>query len=615
MAGIAGMLITSNHKRKAFNARNLIVDMISEIKHSDSEPSYIREVLPNHCWLAYSQPYTNKNSKAYKQPYSSQSGNTELVFNGQIYNLNELDTYLVHNNYTPKTESDTERLTELIDIIGVEALNAIDGMFAFAALNKNEKSLFLARDRYGQKNIYYVEGNGIFAFASEISPLLLLSNWIHMEVSLTALGQYMSIGYINAPLTAVSPIRKLEAGKLMLVEMNGLRLEDRFFSLSRKGTLITEEKFTDIKEIRSKPYKIFSKLLNESITRTQSGSAGIIMNGDVGSTLLAATINQEDKKSDLSDNIRFAYTLILKGKQENSIQLNSQLCKQWGWKHRILYIDEKNLIDSYLSISRSLDEPIGHISILSNWIQMESVNQFHDVAIGGIGAEEFFMGHKRYIQTIKNLELYKTPKSWNEFYWGNGLATGDQNSFKVANSHLSIEPMKNLFKKSEILRDLCENQPLIFMQWLDIITYLPGAILANISRVSMNLGLQVRSPLLDTRLTIFALTLNPENHIYNQEGEIMLKNQLSSIIGKDIPTQTFKCSKTHHFKNSVFVEFLKNKVLKNLNEIKSWDKDSHRMWIETYIKYAHNWNQESLFRFSLYLDWLKNISKRFPQIN
>ena len=161
----------------------------------------------------------------------------ETSIQREIYNYRELENSLRGVGWVAKTNSDTERLVEMINKDETGCLHQIDGMFAFAAYNEESGSLFLARDRYGQKPLYYIKTNELFGFASELSALLELSEWIHMSVSMVSMAEYFSFRHVPAPNTAIEPIKKLEPGQSLIVKKSGDMYKNRYFEATKNGTI------------------------------------------------------------------------------------------------------------------------------------------------------------------------------------------------------------------------------------------------------------------------------------------------------------------------------------------------------------------------------------------
>ena len=155
--------------------------MIERLRHRGPEAVAVQSFNQDQCWLAHARLRVTDERKIADQPFSSQNNRWRIVFNGEIYNWQQLDSYLRNNNWEPQTNGDTERLVEIIDKAGHEALHSIDGMLPSAHMTKKKPLLLCGRR---QKPLYYVSHNGIIAFASELSALLELSPWIPMEISL-----------------------------------------------------------------------------------------------------------------------------------------------------------------------------------------------------------------------------------------------------------------------------------------------------------------------------------------------------------------------------------------------------------------------------------------------
>ena len=149
---------------------------------------------------------TDENTRS-DQPYETSSRRWKLAFNGEIYNYKDLDEQLKKTGWRAKSSGDTERLAEIREHCGAESLHRLDGMFAIAAFDEKTNCLLIARDRFGQKPLYYVDNEEIFAFASELKALLPLSSTIKMKIDIEAMSQYFRLRYIHAPQTCINPIK------------------------------------------------------------------------------------------------------------------------------------------------------------------------------------------------------------------------------------------------------------------------------------------------------------------------------------------------------------------------------------------------------------------------
>ena len=249
MCGIAGIIAkegcTKSHETLQRHARQ----MIEKIRSRGPEAVSVRSFSKGKCHFAHARlRVTDENTRS-DQPYETSSRRWKLAFNGEIYNYKDLDEQLKKTGWRAKTSGDTERLAEIIEHCGAESLHSLDGMFAIAAFDEKTNCLLIARDRFGQKPLYYVDNEEIFAFASELKALLPLSSTIKMKIDIEAMSQYFRLRYIHAPQTCINPIKKLEPGQYAIIDTNGKIYLDRFFTPCKKGTICSNDMPTLVAKI------------------------------------------------------------------------------------------------------------------------------------------------------------------------------------------------------------------------------------------------------------------------------------------------------------------------------------------------------------------------------
>ena len=480
MCGIAGLVFTGEERPKGLDPQQLIQRMIERLRHRGPEAIRIKRFNNDVCWLAHARLRVTDSRDVADQPFTSKSGRWKIVFNGEIYNWKDLDSYLRPTGWEPRTDSDTERLTEMVERVGIECLHSLDGMFAFGAYDKQTGNLFLARDRFGQKPLYYVVGNGITAFASELSALMELSPWIPMKISLNGMSQYFRLRYVPAPATAIEPIRKLEPGQYAVINRTGNLLLDRFFTPSKEGTLCSNDlDRSAVNKLHENPKAIIHLLLKESIQKTVPQHAAIIVSGGTDSTLMAAYTAQLDQKMGWSPRERRGYTIQLEHQPKDEAKWAQSLCKHWGWGHELITLKDRHLINAYSRISERLDEPLGDRSLLPSWSLAQAIQPHERVAIGGDGGDELFLGYGRYLNIAPQLAKASSDHNWAKLYWQYALAVGDNSAIEIADQSLSLNPMQLLLEQMRLLQAEHEHSPLEFLQLLDLINYLPGSVLAK----------------------------------------------------------------------------------------------------------------------------------------
>lgn len=594
----------------------MIRRMIERLRHRGPEAVAIQSFNQGQCWLAHARLRVTDEREIADQPFSSQNNRWRLVFNGEIYNWKQLDTYLRSNNWEPQTKGDTERLVEIIDKAGYEALHSIDGMFAFGAYDEKKKTTFLARDRFGQKPLYYVSCNGIIAFASELSALLELSPWIPMEISLESTSQFFRLRYIPAPNTAINPIKKLEPGQYAIIYETGKVQTDRFFTLSKEGSLCTNdfERSKVKKQLNANPQKILNSLIKQSIKHTIPKEAAIIVSGGVDSTLMASYVEELDQTMGWASNNRRGYTIQLEHQPPHEANWSQSLCERWGWEHELICLKDRQLINAYLRIIERLDEPLGDRSLLPSWSLAQSIQPHQRVAIGGDGGDELFLGYERYLSMSEYLSQSSSNTDWAEMYWNLGLKVSDPTAVSRADQKLQIQPMDALKHQTRVLQAEYSSSPVNFLQILDLFTYLPGSVLAKADRTSMDWGVETRSPLLNTQVALAALSLENKNLIKNKKMKYILRELLQKKAGPipNGPKQGFGASIR---RGSELESFLVKNVEQNLKFLHENLQETRLLeWIMIFHKSTKQWNQNSLFAISIWSDWIIRIKKEFSYI-
>ena len=238
----------------------------------------------------------------------------------------------------------------------------------------------------------------------------------------------------------------------------------------------------------------------------------------------------DDEKHGKDSKSRKAFTIRLPHQPITEVEWARSLCKRWNWEHHVIEIDERHLVSSYLRMSKHIDEPNGDRSLLPTHLLAQVISPHTRVAIGGDGGDELFCGYNRYIQFAKILEANKN-KRWGQLYWDNALRVGEPNAIAYANKFLGREEESREIRQSEILESQWSHDPLNFLRLLDIDTYLP-IVLDKVDKTSMYYGLEIRSPLLDTKLSMAALTISTSRHIMNGETKTILKDILRKIFKK-----------------------------------------------------------------------------------
>ncbi len=553
MCGIAGWANLEN-KPSQNTSEAVLHSMCERMKHRgpDSEGLWTNEsVSLGMRRLSIIDLHTGE------QPVYSEDKSIVVVMNGELYNFREVRADLEKRGHKFETRTDTEILPHLYEEYGEAMLEHISGMFAFALWDKRKNKLLIARDRFGEKPLYYGVFDGKLIFASELK-VLMENPSVKTEINTHALRQYLSFDYVPAPASIYKNIYKLPAAHLLILE-NGEVKTRRYWNLTfhRNGNTPTVEKAAD--DLR--------ELLADAV-RMQLVSdvpLGILLSGGVDSSTVAAFATQFSTERVKTFSIGF---------EEDSFDESKfarQVATHLGTEHYEDKLSVERAADLISEIGTWLDEPMSDGSLIPTFLLARFVRKYVTVALGGDGGDEIFAGYPMYfghkmagfydsiprflrsgvIEPIvnnlpvstKNLSFdYKAKRfvaaskydavtrhhSWfgsfsidqqNELLTKDVLANSSGNVYKGAKDLLKITDAP-----TEIER----------MQFLDMNFYMAEDILTKVDRASMAVSLEVRAPFLDPRIAQFAASLPLEYKLKGNKGKYILKKAVEPLLPKNI---------------------------------------------------------------------------------
>ena len=517
------------------------------------------------------------------QPMLSNSNRFVIVYNGEVYNYldikKELTQVGIKCNW--KGSSDTEVILAAIEYWGLEeSLKRFVGMFSFALWDRKYKTLSLARDRVGEKPLYFGWQKETFLFGSELKALRAHPNFLN-DINRDSISLLLRHNCIPSPYSIYNEIYKLEPGK--------------FISLNRKDALtkkIPEQKvyweldgFLNKKTInsftgsRSEAIDSLESLLTNSVKGQLQSDVplGAFLSGGVDSSLVVA-IAQKVSKTPIK-----TFTIGSDDKNYNEAHHAKRISKFLGTNHTELYLSPNEIIDVIPMLPNIYDEPFSDSSQLPTFLISKLAKEKVSVALSGDGGDEIFGGYNRYIWVSKIWEkTRKVPLPIRKLISKMILAIPYSklnysynliNQF-LKNNKIPIDFGDRLHKLSEVLPmdsaqdiyfNLCShwknptdiiincNEPktkfsdfnnknneldiVNYMMNLDLITYLPDDILVKIDRASMANSLEVRVPLLDHRIINFGRSLPLNYKIYNNQNKWILRKILYKYVPKELMTQ------------------------------------------------------------------------------
>ena len=336
-------------------------------------------------------------STAAHQPMGNEDGTTWLVFNGEIYNFQEIRRGLEKNGHMFKSKSDTEVILHAYEEWGVECLEHFRGMFAFAIWDSNLQRLFMARDRLGKKPLVYYYQNGHFAFASELKALLRLSK-IERKVNDYAIHHYLTYQYIPSPDTIFEGIRKLPPAHYLLYDRKGNLKIERYWRLNFDSS---HQAVTDLQELREQ----IRAGLEESVKLRLISDVplGAFLSGGVDSSLIVGIMAKLTGKPVKTFSIGFEET------EFDELSYARIVSKRFGTEHHE-FIVKPNAIEILPKLIWHYNEPFADSSAIPTYYVANLTGHFVKVVLTGDAGDENFAGYPRYLQSCWVAAFTKIPE-------------------------------------------------------------------------------------------------------------------------------------------------------------------------------------------------------------
>lgn len=581
-------------------------------------------------------------SESGNQPMISHSGRFVFVFNGEIYNYQSLRKDLEkEKRFNWRGTSDTEILLEAIEHWGVQtALQKCNGMFAFGLLDKTQNKLVLAKDRMGEKPIYYGWVKGNFVFSSELAAISTLPEFDN-PISNDNLGLYLQYSSVPEPYSIYENIYKLNSGSLLNFDINTNRLDI--------------ETYWDIKdEIQPREYSSaneaveqLEQLLKDSIGLQMQADVptGAFLSGGIDSSTVAAIMQS------LSSQKINTFSIGFFDKAYNEAEYAKSVAKHIGSEHHELFIGEKELLDVVPLLSGIYSEPFSESSQIPTYLVSKLAKQSVTVALSGDAGDELFCGYWRY-HFVNNLQnkMFKVPNALRQSS-SSVLSAIPLNVWKLLLSPLAkrkgaygdslnypdkllkflpllkMKTPKELYHRGFMTNNKATNlingfnEPAtVFtqdtnkfdtfydkMMYYDLKTYLPNNNLTKVDRAAMAVSLETRVPLLDHRIVSYAMSLPLEYKFRDNQDKWVLKQVLYKYAPKELfdrPKKGFSVPLGSWLKGSLkdwAADLLDEKKIKEDGFFKS---ELVKKYWDEHQSGKRNW-QNTLWSIMIFQDWLR----------
>lgn len=513
------------------------------------------------------------------QPMTDESGRYTIVYNGEVYNYQELRKELRNDGFSFQSDSDTEVVLKLYMKEGEACLNKLNGFFALAIFDKEDNSLFVARDRMGIKPLVYYLDDDKFIFASEISSLLSFN--VPKNIDYVSMYQYFQFSYIPAPHTAFKNIHKLMPGHYVKLKGRDIKVEQYYNVPFSHGC--TYQNSLDYDGAK----KQLLELLEDAVRLRLVSDVplGAFLSGGVDSSTIVALAAKHTKHLN---------TFSIGYKDEpmfDETRYANLVAKKYDTNHTVFKLGNDDFYSHIFNLLDMYGEPFADASQIPMYILCMETKKKVTVALSGDGADEVFAGYNKYLGEFRAREngflaralksalpvLRRLPRNRNSFLgnrirqyhrFAEGMGRSAQERYWYLTSWRSEAETQQMFapeiaqairaeeyqeRKNMVLNNIQGNDfnEILFS---DLNVLLPNDMLHKVDSMSMANSLEVRVPFLDHRIVNFAFGLPAHYKINAKMKKRLLQDAVRSLLPKELyqrPKHGFDVPLAKGYKNEL----------------------------------------------------------------
>jgi asparagine synthase (glutamine-hydrolysing) len=478
------------------------------------------------------------------QPVENEDGSIVVVFNGEIYNFQEIRQRLVSRGHVFRTRSDTEVLVHLYEERGDALVTELRGMFAFALWDEKRQRLLLARDRLGKKPLYYRAVDGGLAFASELKSLT-AAGLTNEAPDRASIARYLALGYVPDPWTIYPSVLKLRPAHILTWSRAGGIRVDRYWMPPAQADQ-TVDAVTAAREVR--------RLLEEAVRYrlVSDVPVGAFLSGGIDSAaVVAEMVRQSSGPVD-------TYTIGFADPTFNEAPAAAATAKALGTRHHELIV-EPDVDELFETVACAFDEPFADSSAIPTLLVSQLAACDLKVVLSGDGGDELFGGYTRYVDYARRaIPLPRVVRSavrsvarllpQHAYARARLIELGSTdvgrytgmvaNLLDVRDGGGAAPAVAAEIEWEALLAgpfsETAARDPIGRLLHVDLLTYLPGDILTKVDRMSMACSLETRSPLLDHELVEFAMRIPTGLRIKGHERKITLRDAVRDLLPEEI---------------------------------------------------------------------------------
>lgn len=575
MCGIVGVLgslagETNGEIRKKFDSA------IKQLEHRGPDGKGVLHNPQSFMLLGHTRLSILDLTNSASQPMQDAEGNV-ITFNGEIYNYKDIRENHLDSTLAFSSSGDTEVLLKACVDLGIKkTLNLCRGMFAFAYLDNKSEFLFLARDRFGEKPLYYYVDDGTLVFASEIKAILEIVS--PLEIDLDNIASFLRFQYSEPGKTAFASIRQVLPGHFLKIPVSSYitadQIEDATYWSPKE--VIQNRNINFDRTIEDSALE-FLELLSSSVKSQLVSDVpiGAFLSGGIDSSLVVSLMKQHSESDVHSFSIGFDDRRFDESSHARAV------ADYIGTKHTEFIVSGNDVLELIPLLPRAYDDPFGDSSQLPTLLLSKLTREHVTVALSGDGADELFGGYNRYFigDTLwKKLKYIPSPLAHvasrlvrktrpsvldaiggivslgGRVGFSGSLSTRAERLVSVLDSrkfedfytglvsHWDIPPIKSAHQSHRTIDTPRHLNEIEKMMYWDTTTYLPSDILTKVDRAAMSYSLETRAPFLTPEIFEFAWNLPIEQKVSSSAGKLVLKEALAQIIPSalwDRPKQGF----------------------------------------------------------------------------
>ena len=481
----------------------------------------------------------------------------QVVFNGEIYNFPALREELLARGHRFATQSDTEVLVHLYEEHGDDLVQHLNGMFGFALWDARRRRLLIARDRMGEKPLYFTQtAAGTFVFASELKALVEHPE-VERRLNLLALRKYLQYEFVPSPHTMIAGVRKLPPAHRLVYEKGRWRTE-RYWRLSYDAERLKIGEEEAVEELHRRLREAVRMRLLSDVP------LGVLLSGGIDSSAITALACEA-----AGGRVK-TFSIAFRERSFDESLYARRVAAHLGTEHYEKRFTEREMLDIVPEIPRLLDEPLGDGSLIPTFLVSRFTREHVTVALGGDGGDEIFAGYPTYVAhraaawygslphlvragliepLVRRLPVSTDNLSFDfrakRFVQGAALPPGTRHtvwmgSYTAAEQRLLLQPDilaqhpdEEVFDEIRAY-DRANGDVVERMMTLDATHYLSECVLFKVDRASMAASLETRAPFLDHTLVEFVARLPLDLKLRGRTGKYILKRAMRDRLPREI---------------------------------------------------------------------------------